>query len=266
MNFNDLLYEKKDGIAIIMINRSEVLNAFRALTVKELIKAFQLAWDDQDIGAVILTGSGKRAFCSGGDQKVKNETGYDGAGGLGGGLGLEIQTLHQMIRQIPKPVIAAVNGYAIGGGHVLHVICDLTIAAETAVFGQTGPKVGSYDAGYGTAYLARVIGEKKAREIWYLCEQYDAREAKEMGLVNKIVPEEQLMEAALEWAEKIVNKSPTALKMIKYSFNADSANIEGIAQLAMGSLPLYIQTEEAAEGRRAFQEKREADYRKFRKS
>lgn len=264
MEFTDILYEKKDGFATITINRPEVLNAFRALTVRELITAFRSAWDDHEIGAVILTGAGQRAFCTGGDQKNKGESGYDGSGGLGGGIGLEIEALQHTIRTMPKPVIAAVNGYAIGGGHVLHVICDLTIAAENAIFGQTGPKVGSYDAGLGSAYLARVVGEKKAREIWYLCEKYSAQEAKEMGLVNKIVPQGELMAAAEDWAAKIAEKSPTAIKVLKHSFNADSANIEGFQKIAMASLAMFYQTEESAEGKNAFLEKRPADFKKYR--
>lgn len=265
MELVDVIYEKQEGVATITINRPEVYNAFRARTVKELIWSLRDAWDDNKIAAVILTGTGEKAFCTGGDQSNKGDSGYDSSGGLGGGIGLEVEALHQTIRGIPKPVIAAVNGFAIGGGHVLHVICDLTIAAETAVFGQAGPKVGSYDAGFGTAYLARVVGEKKAREIWYLCEKYSAQEAKEMGLVNKIVPQAELMAAAQEWAGKIVQKSPTAIKMLKYSFNADSANIEGISQLAMGSLAMFYETEESAEGRDAFMEKRQADFNQFRK-
>lgn len=265
VDLSDVLYEKKDGIATITINRPQVYNAFRAQTVQQLIWAFRDAWDDQRIAAVILTGAGEKAFCVGGDQKEKgDEGGYDYNGGLGGGVGLEIEGLHQVIRNIPKPVIAAVNGFAIGGGHVLHVICDLTIAADTAKFGQSGPKVGSYDAGYGSAYLARIVGEKKAREIWYLCEQYTAQECKEMGLVNKIVPANELQQAAQEWAEKIVQKSPTAIKMLKYSFNADSANIQGISQLAMGSLAMFYNTPESNEGKEAFLEKRPVDFNKFR--
>lgn len=266
MELTDVLYEKENGVAKITINRPQVYNAFRGRTVQELIWAFRDAWDDNRIGAVILTGAGEKAFCVGGDQKEKgNEGGYDYNGGLGGGIGLEVENLHQAIRNIPKPVIAAVNGFAIGGGHVLHVICDLTIAADTAKFGQTGPKVGSYDAGFGSAYLARVVGEKKAREIWYLCEQYTAQEGKEMGLVNKIVPQDELQEAAMEWAQKIVEKSPTAIKMLKYSFNADSANIQGISQLAMGSLAMFYNTPESEEGKNAFLEKRPVNFRAFRK-
>ncbi|PZX07435.1 1,4-dihydroxy-2-naphthoyl-CoA synthase [Psychrobacillus insolitus] len=265
MDLQDVIYEKMDGVAKITINRPEVYNAFRALTVKELIWSFRDAWDDNAIGAVILTGAGEKAFCTGGDQSKKSNSGYDSSGGLGGGIGLEVEALHHTIRSIPKPVIAAVNGFAIGGGHVLHVICDLTIASDNAVFGQAGPKVGSYDAGFGSAYLSRIVGEKKAREIWYLCEKYSAQEAKEMGLVNKIVPQAELMEAAEDWARKIVAKSPTAIKMLKYSFNADSANIEGISQLAMGSLAMFYNSEESAEGRDAFLEKRPTDFNKFRK-
>lgn len=266
MEFQDILYEKLDGVAKITINRPERLNAFRGQTVKEMIAAFRDAWDDNRIGVVVLTGAGERAFCVGGDQKEKgDEGGYDYNGGLGGGIGLEIEHLHQTIRNIPKPVIASVNGYAIGGGHVLHVICDLTIAADTAKFGQSGPKVGSYDAGFGSAYLARVVGEKKAREIWYLCEQFTAEEAKEMGLVNKVVPASNLEEATMEWARKILEKSPTALKMLKYSFNADSANISGITQLSMASLAMFYNTEESLEGKNAFLEKRPVDFNKFRK-
>lgn len=264
MELTDVQYQKKEGIATITIHRPEVLNAFRDETVRELIWCFRDAWDDNQIGAVILTGSGDKAFCTGGDQKNKGDSGYDGRGGLGGGIGLEIETLHKTIRSIPKPVIAAVNGYAIGGGHVLHVVCDLTIASENAVFGQSGPKVGSYDAGFGSAYLARIVGEKKAREIWYLCEKYSAEEAKEMGLVNKIVPRDELMPAALEWAQKILEKSPTAIKMLKYSFNADSANIDGITQLSMASLAMFYKTDESTEGRNAFLEKRPVNFKPFR--
>ncbi|MCQ6275320.1 1,4-dihydroxy-2-naphthoyl-CoA synthase [Bacillus sp. V3B] len=266
MELTDVLYEKTNGMAKITINRPQAYNAFTGRTIKELIWSFRDAWDDNQIGVVILTGAGPKAFCTGGDQKEKgDEGGYDYNGGLGGGIGLEIETLHQTIRNIPKPVVAAVNGYAIGGGHVLHVICDLTIASENAKFGQAGPKVGSYDAGFGSTYLARVVGEKKAREIWYLCEQYTAQEAKEMGLVNKIVPADQLQEAAEEWATKILAKSPTALKMLKYSFNADSAHIQGISQLAMGSLAMFYNTDESGEGMNAFLEKRPVDFSKFRK-
>ena len=262
----DILYEKNNGIAKITINRPQVYNAFRAKTIEELIWAFRDAWDDNRIGVVTLTGAGGKAFCVGGDQKEKgDEGGYDSSGGLGDGIGLEVEHLYQTIRNIPKPVIASVNGFAIGGGHVLHVICDLTIATDTAKFGQSGPKVGSYDAGFGSAYLARIVGEKKAREIWYLCEQYSAQDCKEMGLVNKVVPADQLAETTEAWANKILEKSPTALKMLKYSFNADSAGIQGISQLAMGSLAMFYNTTESEEGKNAFLEKRAVDFNKFRR-
>lgn len=265
MNLTDILYEKKEGMAKITINRPRVYNAFRPQTVQELIGAFRDAWDDNKIGVVVLTGAGDKAFCTGGDQKERAAGGYDGKpGGLTGGMGLEMETLHTTIRSIPKPVIAAVNGYAIGGGHVLHVLCDLTIASETAKFGQSGPKVGSYDAGYGSAYLARIVGEKKAREIWYLCLQYTAQEAQQMGLVNKVVPDNQLMEATEEWCREILKKSPTALKMLKYSFNADSANISGINQMALGSLAMFYGTDEALEGKNAFVEKRPVNFSRYR--
>lgn len=264
MQTTDIIYEKQKGVAKITINRPEVLNAFRAQTVQELIWAFRDAWDDNEIGVVVLTGAGEKAFCAGGDQKDRGEGGYGKAGGLTGGMGLEMETLHYVIRNIPKPVIAAVNGYAIGGGHVLHVICDMTIASDKAKFGQSGPKVGSYDAGYGSAYLARIVGEKKAREIWYMCLQYSAEEAQQMGLVNKVVPHEKLMDEVDAWCDQLLQKSPTALKMLKYSFNADSANIAGIQQLAFGSLSMFYNTEEALEGRNAFVEKRDVDFSKFR--
>ncbi|WP_019122642.1 1,4-dihydroxy-2-naphthoyl-CoA synthase [Brevibacillus massiliensis] len=265
MELTDILYEKKQGTAKITINRPRVYNAFRARTVREMIWAFRDAWDDNQIGVVVLTGAGDKAFCAGGDQKERDSKGYDGSGGLAGGIGLEVEALHAAIRNIPKPVIAAVNGYAIGGGHVLHVICDLTIASDRAIFGQSGPKVGSYDAGFGSAYLARIVGEKKAREIWYLCRQYTAEEALQMGLVNKVVSHENLMAETEDWCRQILEKSPTALKMLKYSFNADSANIEGISQLAMGSLAMFYNTEEAMEGRNAFVEKRQVNFARFRK-
>ncbi|MDQ0188932.1 1,4-dihydroxy-2-naphthoyl-CoA synthase [Alicyclobacillus cycloheptanicus] len=265
MEFTDILYEKNDGVAKITINRPRAMNAFRGQTVEEMITAFRDAWDDNTIGVVVLTGAGDRAFCAGGDQKERGADGYGEKGGLGNGIGLEIETLHYYIRSIPKPVIAAVNGYAIGGGHVLHVICDLTIASDKAIFGQIGPKVGSYDAGFGSAYLARIVGQKKAREIWYLCEQYSAEEAREMGLVNKVVPHEELMAEVDRWCQKILDKSPTALKILKQSFNADVASIEGITQMGMSSLAMYYGTEEALEGNAAFREKRPVNFRKFRR-
>jgi naphthoate synthase len=262
MQFQDIIYEKKDGIATITINREEVRNAFRTLTVDELIAAFKDAWWDHSVGVVIFTGAGDKAFCAGGDQSERGRSGYD-TGSVGHEM--DVETLHNIIRNIPKPVIAAVNGFAIGGGHVLHVLCDITIAADTARFGQTGPRVGSFDAGYGSAYLARVVGEKKAREIWYFCRQYTAEEAVQMGLVNKVVPAAKLMEEAEAWAKELLQKSPTALKFLKYSFNADSAHIGGISNMAMSALELYYQTDEALEGVNAFMERRPVDFSKFRK-
>jgi len=257
MGFEDILYEKKDGVAKVIINRPEVMNAFRAQTVHEMIQAFQDAWDDDEIGVAVLTGAGDKAFCTGGDQKSKK----DGSYGFRGG---EISRLHGIMRQIPKPVIAAVNGYAIGGGHVFHVVCDLTIASEKAVFGQVGPKVGSVDPGYGTAYLARVVGEKKAREIWYLCRRYSAQEALAMGLVNKVVPHDQLEAEVQAWCKEILQMSPTALRIAKSSFNADSDHISGIEGVGYAALDLYWNTDESLEGGRAFVEKRPAAFRKLR--
>ena len=256
MNFEDIIYEKKDGRAKIVINRPEVMNAFRAKTVREMIQAFQDAWDDDQVGVVVLTGAGDRAFCTGGDQKSK----VDGSYGFRGG---EISHLHGIIRHIPKPVIAAVNGYAIGGGHVLHVICDLTIASEKAIFGQVGPKVGSVDPGFGTAYLTRVVGEKKAREIWYLCRRYTAQEALEMGLVNKVVPHDKLEEEVDKWCDEILQMSPTAIRLAKASINADTDHIYGIEGVGFTALDLYWNTEESAEGTRAFVEKRKPEFRKY---
>jgi naphthoate synthase len=262
MQFQDIIYTKKDGIATITINRPEKRNAFRTLTVDELIAAFQDAWWDHSIGVVIFTGAGDKAFCAGGDQSERGAGGYDTSSS---GHEMNVEGLHNLIRNIPKPVIAAVNGFAIGGGHVLHVICDISLAADTARFGQTGPRVGSFDAGYGSVYLARVVGEKKAREIWYFCRQYTAQEALEMGLVNKVVPANKLMEEAEAWAKELLQKSPTALKFLKYSFNADTAHVGGISNMAMSALELYYQTDEALEGVNAFNEKRPVDFSKFRK-
>lgn len=257
VTYQDILYEKKAGIAWITINRPEVRNAFRAQTVNEMIHAFRDAWADDDVGVVVLTGAGDKAFCSGGDQKERGPTGYAG----GPGIGLNVAELHSVIRNIPKPVIAMVNGYAIGGGHVLHVVCDLTIAADTAIFGQVGPKVGSVDPGFGTAYLARIVGEKKAREIWFLCRQYTAQEALEMGLVNKVVPASELRAEVERWCNEILAMSPTALKLAKQSFNADTEHINGITELGFSALELYYQTPEAQEGLKAFLEKRRPDFR-----
>lgn len=260
-DFTDVQYEVSDSIATITINRPDRYNALRGRTVDELLSAFKLAWVDTKVGAIILTGAGEKAFCSGGDQKERAATG--GYGETETGM-FEIESLHKLIRAVPKPVIAAVNGFAIGGGHVLHVLCDLSIAADTAKFGQVGPRVGSFDAGFGTAYLARVVGEKRAREIWFLCDQYDAATAERWGLINKVVSPQDLMKAAREWASKISNLSPTALKTLKHSFNADSEHIGGLQSLAFDVLDLYTDTDEAKEGGKAFNEKRAPDFKKFR--
>src|SRR5215472_4566015 len=261
-SYEDILYEARDGIAWITINRPQVLNAFRAKTVDELIAAFRAAWHDPDVGVAVLTGAGARAFSSGGDQSERSQDGY---GGGGGGPGLDVHGLHGIMRAIPKPVIAMVNGYAIGGGHVLHVLCDLSIASETAIFGQVGPRVGSVDAGHGTGFLARVVGEKKAREIWYLCRQYGAADALAMGLVNRVVPLKDLRAEVEKWCAELLEKSPTALALAKQSFNIDSEPRAGVAQFANTALGLYYQTDEAMEGRNAFVEKRPVDFKKFRK-
>lgn len=259
--FTDVTYDVSDSIATITINRPDRYNALRGRTVDELLAAFKYAWVDNSVGAIILTGAGEKAFCSGGDQKERATTG--GYGETETGM-FEIESLHKLIRAVPKPVIAAVNGFAIGGGHVLHVLCDLSIASDTAKFGQVGPRVGSFDAGFGTAYLARVVGEKRAREIWFLCEQYDAATAERWGLVNKVVAPQELMNAARDWAGKISHLSPTALKTLKHSFNADSDHIGGLQSLAFDVLDLYTDTDEAKEGGKAFTEKRAPDFKKFR--
>jgi 2-ketocyclohexanecarboxyl-CoA hydrolase len=257
MTYTDVLYEKKDGVAWITINRPEVRNAFRTKTVDELIAAFRAAWADRDVGVVVLTGAGDKAFSAGGDQRERDAAGY----GASGGIGMDVHGLHGVIRAIPKPVIAMVNGYAIGGGHVLHVLCDLTIAADTARFGQVGPRVGSVDPGFGTAYLARVVGEKKARELWYLCRQYTAEQALAMGLVNAVVPAADLRAETERWCHELLEKSPTALKLAKQSFNADTEHIAGITELGFAALELYYRTDEAEEGRRAFLERRPPKFR-----
>ena len=259
MTFKDILYEKKDGIAWITINRPETRNAFRTRTVAELTDAFGDARWDPSVGVVVLTGAGEKAFCSGGDQKERGTGGY-----AQDQRPMDVEALHNAIRHIPKPVIAMVNGFAIGGGHVLHMLCDLSIASETAVFGQTGPRVGSVDAGHGTGYLARIVGEKKAREIWYLCEQYSAQEALAMGLVNKVVPLKDLRAEVDTWCKKLLDKSPTALALAKQSFNIDSEQRAGVAHFAHTALTLYYQTDEALEGRNAFVEKRPVNFAKFR--
>ncbi|SFS41306.1 1,4-dihydroxy-2-naphthoyl-CoA synthase [Marininema halotolerans] len=258
--YEDILYEHYNGIAKITINRPEVHNAFRPQTVMELIDAFSRARDDSEVGVIILAGAGGRAFCSGGDQSVRGHGGYVGDDQI---PRLNVLDLQRLIRVTPKPVIAMVAGYAIGGGHVLHVVCDLTIAADNAIFGQTGPKVGSFDAGYGAGYLARIVGHKKAREIWYLCRQYNAQEAEEMGLVNTVVPLEQLEEVTLQWCEEILSKSSTALRFLKASFNADTDGLAGLQQLGGDATLLYYTTDEAKEGRDAFKEKRSPEFDKF---
>jgi len=260
MAYEDIRHETRDGVAWITIDRPEVRNAFRTKTVDELIAAFRAAWADGDVGVVVLTGAGDKAFSAGGDQRERTGSGYAG----GGGIGIDVHGLHGVIRAIPKPVIAMVNGYAIGGGHVLHVVCDLTIAADTAIFGQVGPRVGSVDPGFGTAYLARLVGEKKAREIWYLCRQYTAAEALAMGLVNAVVPAAELRAETERWCREILEKSPTALKLAKESFNADTAHIDGITQMGFAALELYYATDEAMEGRNAFLEKRPPQFRRKR--
>ncbi len=258
--YEDILYETYGGIAKITINRPEVRNAFRPKTVEEMSNAFLRARDDSNIGVIILTGAGEKAFCSGGDQKVRGHGGYVGDDSV---PRLNVLDLQRQIRTLPKPVIAAVAGYAIGGGHVLHVVCDLTIAADNAVFGQTGPRVGSFDAGYGATLLARMVGHKRAREIWYLCRQYSAQEAYEMGLVNTVVPLDQLEAEAVAWAEEILEKSPTAIRFLKAAFNADTDGLAGLQQLAGDATLLYYQSEEAKEGQRAFIEKRKPDFSKY---
>ncbi|MBU7593968.1 1,4-dihydroxy-2-naphthoyl-CoA synthase [Metabacillus halosaccharovorans] len=258
--YEEIIYQTYNGIAKISINRPHVHNAFTPKTVMELIDAFAYARDDQNVGVIILTGEGGKAFCSGGDQKVRGHGGYVGDDQI---PRLNVLDLQRLIRVIPKPVIAMVAGYAIGGGHVLHIVCDLTIAADNAVFGQTGPKVGSFDAGYGSGYLARIVGHKKAREIWYLCRQYGAQEALDMGLVNTVVPLEQLEEETVKWCEEILEKSPTAIRFLKAAFNADTDGLAGIQQFAGDATLLYYTTDEAKEGRDAFKEKRSPDFKQF---
>jgi 2-ketocyclohexanecarboxyl-CoA hydrolase len=258
MEFEDILYEVRGRAAWVTINRPKLYNAFRAKTIEELIAAFKLAADDKNVSSVVLTGAGDKAFCTGGDQSAKDGQ-YDGRGIVG----LPIDEFQSIIRDIPKPVIARVNGFAIGGGNVFATLCDLTIAADTAKFGQVGPKVGSVDAGWGTAFLARHVGDKKAREIWFLNLHYTAQEAMEMGLVNKVVPAAELDAAVDEWTEMLGQRSPTALALAKRSFNADSDNIRGISMMALNSVKLFYDTEESKEGMRAFQEKRAPEFHKY---
>lgn len=259
--YEDIKFEAtEDGIAKITINRPEVRNAFRPQTVQELQDAFGIAREASEIGVVILTGEGSQAFCSGGDQKIRGDKGYMGKDGV---PRLNVLDLQKQIRSLPKPVVAMVAGYAIGGGHVLHVICDLTIAADNAVFGQTGPKVGSFDGGFGSSYLARIVGQKKAREIWFLCRQYNAQQALEMGLVNHVVPYENLEEETLKWCREMLVHSPLALRCLKSALNADCDGQAGLQELAGNTTLLYYMSEEAAEGRKAFVEKRKPDFKQF---
>jgi naphthoate synthase len=257
----DIRFERtEDGIAKITINRPEVRNAFRPETVQEMQDAFEICRNDPSIGVIILTGEGKEAFCSGGDQRVRTDEGYMGKDGI---PRLNVLDLQKQIRSLPKPVIAMVAGYAIGGGHVLHIVCDLTIAAENGRFGQVGPKVGSFDGGLGSSYLARIVGQKKAREIWYLCRQYNAQEALEMGLVNCVVPLEQLEEETIKWCRDILQHSPLALRCLKAALNADCDGQVGLLDLAGNATMLYYMTEEAQEGKKAFLEKRKPDFTQF---
>ncbi len=263
--YDDITYHKADGMARIAFNRPDVRNAFRPDTIKEMMEAFEDAWEDATIGVILMTGNGpakdgKYAFCSGGDQKIRGDAGYVGKDGV---HRLNVLQLQRIIRTIPKPVIALIPGYAIGGGHVLHVICDLSIAADNAVFGQTGPRVGSFDGGYGSSYLARIVGQKKAREIWYLCRQYNAEQALEMGLVNTVVPLAELEEEGVKWATEILQHSPLAIRLLKASMNADVDGQTGLQQLAGDATLLFYMTEEGQEGRNAYVEKREPNFDKF---
>lgn len=259
-NFEEILFEEYNHIAKVTINRPRYRNAFTPKTVWEMSQAFNYCREALDIRVVILTGAGDKAFCSGGDMNVKGHGGYIGSDGV---PRLNVLDLQMQIRRLPKPVIAMVNGYAIGGGHVLHVVCDLSIASENAIFGQTGPKVGSFDAGFGASYLARVVGQKKAREIWFLCRQYSAVEAERMGLVNKVVPFDRLEDECIDWAETMIERSPLALRMMKAGFNAELDGQAGIQELAGDATMLYYTLDEAQEGGKAFLEKRKPDFDKY---
>lgn len=264
-DYEDIIYEKMDGIAKITINRPEVRNAFRPETVIEMYDAFSDSREDQEIGVILLTGKGpakdgKYAFCSGGDQRIRGDKGYVGRDGV---PRLNVLDLQKLIRSIPKVVIALVAGYAVGGGHVLHVICDLTIAADNAIFGQAGPRVGSFDGGFGSSYLARIVGQKKAREIWYLCRQYNAEEAEKMGLVNKVVPLNKLEDEGVDWARQILEHSSMAIRLLKSGFNAELDGQAGIQELSGNATLLYYMSEEAQEGKKAYLEKRKPDFKKF---
>ncbi|TAJ07944.1 1,4-dihydroxy-2-naphthoyl-CoA synthase [Marinilabiliaceae bacterium JC017] len=258
--YEDIRFEFWEGIGKITINRPQVYNAFRPKTVNELIEAVDICRERQDIGVVILTGEGDKAFCSGGDQNVKGYGGYVDDSGV---PRLNVLDLHKRLRSLPKPVVAMVNGYAIGGGHVLHVVCDLTVASDNAIFGQTGPKVGSFDGGFGSSYLARHVGQKKAREIWFLCKQYSAAEAEDMGLVNKVVPLEKLEDETVEWCKIMLQRSPMALRMIKRGLNAELDGQTGIMEMAGDATLMFYLMEEAQEGRKAFLEKRDPDFGQF---
>ncbi len=262
--YSDIRFERSagEGIAKVTINRPEVRNSFRPQTVTEMIEAFDIARDDSDIGVVVLTGEGEYAFCAGGDQKVRGKGGYVDDSGV---PRLNVLDLQMRIRRMPKPVVAMVAGYAVGGGHVLHVVCDLTIAADNAIFGQTGPRVGSFDGGFGSSYLASIIGQKKAREIWFLCRQYDAAQALEMGLVNTVVPYSELESTTVEWCREMLQLSPMALRFIKMGMNAELDGQAGLQQLAGDATLLYYMTEEGTEGKNAFLEKRPPDFSKFRR-
>lgn len=264
MEFEEIIYEKKDGIAKIIINRPERYNAFTSLTLEEMYQALRDVWADKTVGVVVLTGTGDKAFCTGGDQKTKDGEGYGK-----GKADFDLLDAHgqviNMIRAVPKPVIAMVNGFSIGGGNVLQVVCDFSIASETARFGQAGPKVGSFDAGFGTVFLARLVGERKAREIWYLCRQYSAKEALEMGLVNAVVPPAELADEVEKWCREILEKAPYSIAYLKASFNADTDHVSGIDAMSKHAVNLYYATEESHEGVQAFLEKRPPDFKKFRK-
>lgn len=259
-DYEDIRFEAADGIAKLTICRPEVRNAFRPLTITELQDAFCQIRDDPELGVVILTGEGTEAFCSGGDQRVRKDAGYVGNDGV---PRLNVLDLQRQIRTLPKPVVAMVAGYAIGGGHVLHVVCDLTVAADNARFGQTGPKVGSFDGGYGASYLSRIVGQKKAREIWFLCRQYDAKQALDMGLVNTVVPLERLEEETVTWCREMLQLSPMALRCLKSAFNADTDGQAGLQELAGNTTLLFYMSEEAREGKQAFLEKRNPDFAQF---
>jgi len=261
-DFQDIKYQKAEGIAKITINRPKVRNAFRPETVQEMISALHMARYDDEVGVVILTGEGTQAFCSGGDQKIRGDDGYSD---LQGHTHLNVLDFQRDIRTCPKPILAMVAGYAIGGGHILHLLCDLTIAADNARFGQTGPKVGSFDGGYGAGYLARIVGQKKAREIWFLCRQYDAKAALEMGLINCVVPLEDLEVETVKWCKQILENSPTAIRCLKSALNADCDGQAGIQELAGNATLLFYMTKEAQEGRDAFVEKRKPNFNQFKK-